>query len=163
MKGVPPSRSGSGESEQLSAPSKMLLAAALIVGPNREPPCSPEEIAASINQTLGRLFEAVAKMIGPVGFLSLSMRALYLSREQFPWLAETEVQIGDDVALEGLESISQLQSEAELRAGATMFVTHLLELLCSFIGENLTLRLICRGWPEHVESLGFDAEGEVGG
>jgi hypothetical protein len=58
------------------------------------------------------------------------------------------VQVGADGSLEGFDAIEQSQEpEAARRAGVGL-VAHLLELLVTFIGEPLTLRLVADKWPD---------------
>lgn len=77
------------------------------------------------------------KLAGVDGFRALLSRALTLAKAEVPSL--NMVQVRADGSLEGIEQSHE--------AGATgqageILVAHLLELLVTFIGEPLTLRLV---------------------
>jgi len=86
----------------------------------------------------------LAKFVGVAGFRSLLSRALVISKAENPSLAA--VQVRPDGSLEGLEEVEQNQD-----AGAVI-VSQLLGLLVTFIGEPLTLRLVCDACPDATEA-----------
>lgn len=85
-----------------------------------------------------RMRRPLSHLTGPAGFRSLLTRALTLAQRDAPAL--NAVRVTDSGALEGL------LGEAAL-ASATL-VAHLIELLTTFIGETLTLRLLHDIWPD---------------
>ena len=56
------------------------------------------------------------------------------------------VKIGEDGRLEGFAAA--LADAETSREAAIAITTHLLTLLVTFIGESLTLRLVCEAWPD---------------
>ena len=90
-----------------------------------------------------RLRVALSRFAGADGFASLLRRALTLARTDVPALKR--VQIGANGRIEGLDAAVPEGEEAE---AAVALTAHLLDLLVSFIGEPLTLRLVRDGWPE---------------
>jgi hypothetical protein len=112
----------------------------------------PEAVAGAIEGAVRRLCEGVSGLIGPVGLLALVRRATHLSRREFPWLDQLEVQVGQVMALQGLSECVRTQGREQAMDGATLLLSHLLELLCTFIGQDLTLRMVRRGWPTLVET-----------
>jgi hypothetical protein len=112
----------------------------------------PEAVAAAVEGTVRRLHEEVSSLIGPVGLLALVRRATHLSRREFPWLDQLEVQVGHVMALQGLTECVRTQGREQVAEGATLLLSHLLELLCNFIGQDLTLRMVRRGWPTLLET-----------
>lgn len=83
---------------------------------------------------------------GAAGFRSLLSRALHLATTKEPWLSGFEV--GPDGAIKGSpETQAQMGSDRAARAGG-MLVAKLIELLVTFIGEALTLRLVHEVWPK---------------
>ena len=83
------------------------------------------------------------KLAGVEGFRSLLARALTLAKGDFPLL--NGVHISASGSLEGFEGTEENQ---ETKQAGIRLVAHLLELLVTFIGEPLTLRLVRDTWPE---------------
>jgi hypothetical protein len=84
--------------------------------------------------------------VGIVGFQALLARALALSRREIYWL--DDVEILPDGAIEGFATAAQQQSPDQVTAGSVSLLGQLLGLLVTFIGEDLTLRLVADVWPE---------------
>ena len=90
---------------------------------------------------------SLTEFAGAAGFASLVRRALALAREEVPSLQS--VKIGADGRMEGFELIVAGAGPASARGEAAIAITaHLLELLVTFIGESLTLRLVREAWPD---------------
>lgn len=87
----------------------------------------------------------LSTLMGKSGFRALLSRALALAVSEAPWLADVQVnaegflelQVSDDLKLDA----------QQIFAGHVALVAHLLGLLVSFIGEILTIRLVCETWP----------------
>lgn len=95
----------------------------------------------------------LSKRIGQEGFRTILARSLALTTAQFPHLSA--VRVGADGTLIGLRgAISHAQEAQDKEAqgvtieGAVALVAQLLALLISFIGEDLTLRLLSAVQPE---------------
>lgn len=95
----------------------------------------------------------LSKRIGQEGFRTILARSLALTTAQFPHLSA--VRVGADGILIGLRgAISHAQEAQDKEAqgvtieGAVALVAQLLALLISFIGEDLTLRLLSAVQPE---------------
>ncbi len=61
------------------------------------------------------------------------------------------VKVGADGRLEGVEQLAATTSVGAAGAGAEAVAAvaeHLLELLVTFVGERLTLRLVREAWPD---------------
>jgi hypothetical protein len=80
------------------------------------------------------------KLAGVDGFRALLSRALTLAKAEVPSL--NMVQVSADGSLEGFEGIEQGQEAGATGQAGEILVAHLLELLVTFIGEPLTLRLV---------------------
>lgn len=80
------------------------------------------------------------KLAGVEGFRALLSRALTRAKAEVPSL--DMVQVGADGSLEGFEGIEQRQEAGTTGQAGMILVAHLLELLVTFIGEPLTLRLV---------------------
>ena len=95
-------------------------------------------------RVIGELRLRLIRLAGVDGFRSLLSRALTLAKAEVPSL--NMVSVGADGSLEGFEGIEASEAVAG-QAGASL-VAQLLELLTTFIGEALTLRLIRDSWPD---------------
>jgi hypothetical protein len=86
------------------------------------------------------------KLAGVDGFRSLLSRAVTLAKVEVPSL--NIVQIRSDGALEGFDGIEGGREAGAAGQAGTVLVAHLLELLVTFIGAPLTLRLVRDIWPD---------------
>ncbi len=104
----------------------------------------------------------LSKRIGQEGFRTLLARALVLTTAEFPHLSAARV--GTDGSLIGLQRIvspaqeQNSEAQADTPEGAIALVARLMELLATFIGETLTLRLISALWPELAWDDATDGE-----
>jgi hypothetical protein len=80
----------------------------------------------------------LSTLVGTLGFRSLLMRALTLAKREASIL--DGVQVKDDGSLEGLTG--------ETMEAGEVLIAHLIGLLETFIGEDLTLRLLDEVWPD---------------
>ncbi|CAN5659409.1 hypothetical protein BH20ACI3_BH20ACI3_07160 [soil metagenome] len=92
-------------------------------------------------QVIEELRVHLIRFAGVDGFRSLLSRALMRARAEAPSL--NMVHVCADGSLEGFVGSDQSQAE---QAGISL-VAHLLELLMTFIGEPLTLRLVRDACP----------------
>ncbi len=101
-------------------------------------------------QVCDKLRQPLAKLTGVVGFRSLMSRALVLATKETPAL--DAVQVREDGSLDGVAIHGNQQQAALDQAAGLSVATQLLTLLVAFIGEPLTLRLVCDVWPDALES-----------
>ena len=106
-------------------------------------------VAFRVSEKLRRPLTTLA---GAAGFHSLLVRALTLAKREAPSLGVLRVN-----AAGLLENIEPNLNRHDAEGGA-LLVAHLIELLFSFIGEPLTLRLMHDVWP-HASFNTFTAEG----
>ena len=116
-----------------------LLAYEAVAGENSE----PAESAAF--RVFAKLRLALITLAGLAGFRSLLSRALTLARADAPDLSEVEV--AADGSLKGLDELAS-QAQEETQEGGVVLLTQLIGLLLTFIGNDLTLRLVQDVWPE---------------
>jgi hypothetical protein len=104
----------------------------------------PSRLAAvRVSKKLSRPFNT---LVGAAGFRSLLSRALALGNTEIAFLKA--IQVNEDGSLEGFDRVKAQFSNAELAKGEVIFIAHLLGLLVTFIGEDLTLVLIQEAWPK---------------
>ena len=88
----------------------------------------------------------LATFLGEAGFRTLLLRALALATAEVPWLRA--VRIKADGALEGLEDLQAKLDRDDFLEGGVVLLAQLLGLLGTFIGGNLTVRLMREVWPK---------------
>jgi hypothetical protein len=97
-------------------------------------------------QVIEELRMRLIRLAGVDGFRSLLSRALTLAKAEVPSL--NVVNVRADGSLEGFDGIEQRHEAGAAGQAGIVLVAHLLELLVSFIGEPLTLRLVRDKWPD---------------
>jgi len=114
----------------------------------------PDVYAAS--STFEKLHLSLVKLIGVTGFQALLVRALALAKTEVAWLAAVEVEA--DGTLRGFEENARKQSAEETIQGEVTLLSQLLGLLITFIGADLTLRLLKQIWSELPSESNLGAE-----
>lgn len=107
-------------------------------------PSTHEDTSAAV-RVCERLRVSLTRFAGPDGFASLLRRALTLARAEVPSLQA--VTVVPDGRLEGFETVAAGPGPAGADAAAAL-TAHLLELLVTFVGTSLTLRLVRDAWPD---------------
>ena len=97
-------------------------------------------------QVIEELRMRLIRLAGVDGFRSLLSRALTLAKAEVPSL--NMLHLHADGTLEGFDGIEQSQEAGAAEQAGIVLVAYLLELLVTFIGEPLTLRLVRDAWPE---------------
>jgi hypothetical protein len=116
---------------------------------------APSEDAAV--RVIDKLRLRLIQLAGVAGFRSLLSRALTLAQAEVSALERVEVRA--DATLEGFAGNEEGAETAKGQAGIVL-VAHLLELLVTFIGASLTLRLVRDKWPEaSMEDTDLRTEG----
>lgn len=92
-----------------------------------------------------RLREPLSRLAGIAGFRSLLSRALALATDEIRWLKA--IHVAADGSLEGIDEAEAQQPEDQIAVGEIVLVAQLLALLVTFIGKELTLRLVEEAWP----------------
>jgi len=111
---------------------------------NRDDPSDTE--GRSAFRVCDRLRRSLSVVAGTRGFRSLLSRALTLASAEAPWLRKLHLE-SDGSLVVSPELEGQL-GRKEITKGGAALVVNLLELLVTFIGETLTLRLVQQVWPK---------------
>jgi hypothetical protein len=93
-----------------------------------------------------KLRQPLSRLAGVAGFRSLLSRALALANDEVRWMKAIHVRA--DGSLEGLDEAQAQLSETEIADGEIVLIAQLIGLLVTFIGEELTLRLVQESWPD---------------
>lgn len=102
-----------------------------------------------------KLRRSLSVLTGMAGFRSVLARALVLARAEVPWLEE--LRLAPDGSLEMPPGLEARVGPKEAERGGVVLIGSLLELLVTFIGRTLTVRLVQDVWPK--AALG---ESEIG-
>ena len=116
-----------------------LLTYEAVAGENSEPTQS------AAFRVCAKLRRPLITLTGVAGFRSLLSRALTLARAEAPSLSV--VQVAADGSLEGLDELASQTDKEQARDEGAILIAQLLGLLLTFIGDDLTLRLVQDEWP----------------
>lgn len=108
-------------------------------------------------QVIEALRLRLVRLVGVDGFRSLLSRALTLAKSESPSLHTAHVRA--DGSLDDFDEMEQSGEAAVTGQAGGVLVAHLLQLLVTFIGESLTLRLVRDAWPD-ASLNGADLRGE---
>ena len=119
-----------------------------------------EPLTETAERVLDKLRGHLSRKIGAEGFRTLLARALTLTQARFPYLST--VKVAADGSLSGLrEAAESIEAADAIKAadaaqeskaqsvsteGVAALVAQLLELLVTFIGEELTRRIVTTIW-----------------
>ena len=98
-------------------------------------------------RVFGKLNKRLAQLITLVGSDALLARAVHLSRAAFPFLGEAQITRSDDSSVLSLPESAEREN-SQLVDGLEAVLATLVALLVSFIGEDLTARILREVWPE---------------
>ncbi len=106
-----------------------------------------EEQGAAVAEAAGRAWERLsrrlANMFTSTGSQSLGKRAVYLARDEFPFLSD----VRGAITLDALPSALDGEDREQAAAAAEAVYANLIGLLVTFIGESLALRALHDVWP----------------
>lgn len=112
----------------------------------------------ALDLVCAKLQPSLAMLMGQAGFRALISRALALVDAHKPW--PSTVQVKADGTLDGLEQFEAQVGRKEFAEASIILITRLLGLLVTFIGEELTLRLLGEIWPKVTLNAGMITEEE---
>lgn len=114
---------------------------------SREPADIGAHLALRAIQKLGL---HLSKLVGDAGFQVLLARALALAKAENHWLES--VRVSAEGHLEGYEETIDLHTPESAEQGSEALLAHLIGLLQTFIGEDLTARMLADVWPNAAQS-----------
>jgi hypothetical protein len=107
---------------------------------------APDGRVEAAGRVLEELRVRLSKLMGVVGFSTLLSRAVALAKAEAPSLES--VQVRTDGTLEDFGPAGQDEAPGTRASRGVVLIAHLLELLVTFIGAPLTLRLLRDAFPE---------------
>ena len=133
------------------APTRMLEFAKGLIALEITGSRTPELRASAAFAVCEKLRPQLSTFLGKVGFSALLSRALVLAADDAAWLRAVHVDANG--SLKGSDEPAAPVGAHERLAGGTLLLAHLLGLLVTFIGEELTLRLVREVWPRLPRTL----------
>jgi hypothetical protein len=109
---------------------------------------TPVDLVPAMEGAFRRLHEHMRNLIGQAGFQALLARAAHLTRTEARWIETITIHVEPVLTLTGLAERIESEGAAEVIEGLELLLANLIRLLCTFIGDSLTLLLIRRIWPE---------------
>ncbi|MDP2660527.1 MAG: hypothetical protein Q8R28_07350 [Dehalococcoidia bacterium] len=109
---------------------------------------SPAKLAAALETACQKLSKQISPLFGAGGFHAVVARAVHLAKEDFPFLENVKVKVQPGICMEGLGEIIGDQDVARATSALAAVLVCFTDLLCSLIGEELTLRQFTRAWPD---------------
>jgi hypothetical protein len=109
-----------------------------------EPLAAPE----AAERVFGKLSKRLARLITDVGADALVARAVHLSLAAFPLLGGAQIRRSDDSLIISLRETADRTESSQVAEGFEAVLATLVALLVSFIGEDLTARILREVWPE---------------
>ena len=108
----------------------------------------PEALLDAAERACQKLCQRLARLVTVVGYQALLARALHLARGEFPFLDGVRGGATEDACFDGLRAKTEGIDPAMLRAALTTVLARVIGLLITFIGDDLTLRLVRDVWPD---------------
>jgi hypothetical protein len=103
--------------------------------------------ADALDRICRKLHLQLARIIGELGVRLILVRAIKITRAEFPFLA-VDPALEDGECLRGLRESLQGQDPAMVSEALTSLLANLLEVLLSLLGKNLIYALLRDSWPE---------------
>jgi hypothetical protein len=104
--------------------------------------------SAAAGRVFVKLNQRLAQLITPVGAEALLKRAVHLCRTRFPFLESVEAPGTTDSVIDRLRSSAATVESGQATEGFVIVLATLVTLLESFIGQDLTFRLLGDVWPQ---------------
>jgi hypothetical protein len=107
---------------------------------------TPDELAVAAVSMFTRLLSALSAVLGQTGSTALFRRSLKLAEATVPFYAQVRTAEHDKLFDALSASLRQQRPEVVREASQTLLTTYI-ELLATFIGEQLTWQLLQEAWP----------------
>ena len=111
-------------------------------------PLGPTQLAAAFDALCGRLHRQLLPLFGTTGVDALFERAVHVAAREFPWLGElVREAVRTNTSPIGSGPSEKLKSTHWERPWSVL--AHNIELLNTFVGEDLVLPLVQQAWGRH--------------
>ena len=121
---------------------------------------TPQDVLTAAEAVCRKLYLEIGQFVGTDGFKVLLARALHLARAEFSFLEVVQVgEFSNDQYLVGIADAVPQREIEEITEGIAAILGGLFDLLFTFIGEDLAMRMIYRRWPEVRSGDGDERRG----
>jgi hypothetical protein len=103
--------------------------------------------SAAVGRVFDKLSQRLALLITPIGAEALLARAVHLSRKQFAFLDDIQALPKEASLIHRLREAAASVEPRQAHEGVVLVLATLIGLLESFIGQDLTWRLLGDVWP----------------
>ena len=108
---------------------------------------SAEGLANACIRTINRIYRHLDLIIGEPGLAALLARALYLAKQQYPFLGSVEIgSLAESDPLPGLHAAVAVRSASDAREGVVVIIACFVDLFTSIVGQEFGERLIEGAW-----------------
>jgi hypothetical protein len=108
----------------------------------------PQAVTEAAEAACQRLCRRLAQLVAVAGARALLARALRLAAADFPFLETVRAGATDETCLEGLRERARDVDPGQARDGLAAVLAAAIGLMATFIGDDLTLRLLRDVWPD---------------
>jgi hypothetical protein len=108
----------------------------------------PEALLDAAERACQKLGRRLARLVTVVGYQSLLARALHLAEGEFPFLEGVRPGVTEDACFDGLRAKTEGINAVMLRTALMTVLAQVIGLVTTFIGDDLTLRLVRDVWPD---------------
>ena len=122
---------------------------------------SRTELTAKVQATFERLRIHLSRRLGSDGYRALLARAIALAAGDTAWVGTLTVE--KNGTLIGFAECAGSQSLSLVLDGSIEIVSRFFGLLETFVGRELSLRLLSDIWPEPVQVSEFDTKEDKNG
>jgi hypothetical protein len=106
-----------------------------------------DAVADAAEKAFTKLRDSLSPLVGEAGFGAVMERALHVTAQEHG-MAVSVHPATRVIARTDLVAAAPRDGAPRLKRWAVAVLAHVLALFCSFIGENLTLRLVRRVWRD---------------
>ena len=117
-----------------------------------EPASPAADLAAAAMRVRDRLLGHLEMLLGKAGAVALWQRSITLTRRQQPGLVEALWGAGDPPVTE-LRTGTTSADPVVLQQACVAVLATFVNLIVSFIGEDLTVQVLCEVWPDAAPRL----------
>jgi len=106
-----------------------------------------DELATAIERICRTFFTRLARITSPAACQALLSRAVHIPRGEFVFLEEVRAASAGEPLIDGLRASLDGVDVVFARAGLEAVLGTLIDLLASFVGQDLTLSMLHKDWP----------------
>jgi len=106
-----------------------------------------DQAACAIERICRTFFTRLARITSPAACQALLSRAVHIPRGEFVFLEEVRAASAGEPLIDGLRASLDGVDVVFARAGLEAVLGTLIDLLASFVGQDLTLSMLHKDWP----------------